>query len=77
MKAKDQVGHLSTLVHLLVCLDDHGDEDVSVSLSSSYHLLKSGIETEIAYVLFLTPALTVDVGYAGFNKLYTTHKQEQ
>ena len=67
MQTENQVGHLSTLVHLLVCLNDHGDEGISVRLSCSYHLLQAGVQTEVADVLFFTATLTVAVSYAGFD----------
>ena len=74
METEDKVSHLSTFVHFLVGLNDHGDEDLSVCLSRSHNLLQTRIETEVTDVLFFTAALTIVISNAG---LYKLHTQEQ
>lgn len=70
MQAEYKVGHLSPLVHLLVGLNDHGDEHLHVRLSRSHHLLQPRVETKVADVLFLTSALAVHVSNARLDKLH-------
>ena len=71
MQAEDEFGHLSSFVHLFVGLCDHGDEYLDVRLPRPHNLLKTWIQTKVAYVLLLAPTLTVAVGYARLNKLRT------